>query len=77
MCIAVQPNGVVGWALFFGVHNTSCVSTESNQINNSLCAAEDNLIFLLKWFERFPQYKETEFFISGESYAGKHKWWNR
>ncbi|PNX75516.1 serine carboxypeptidase II-2-like protein, partial [Trifolium pratense] len=32
--------------------------------------AEDNLIFLLKWFERFPQYKETEFYIGGESYAG-------
>ncbi|KAK2421954.1 serine carboxypeptidase [Trifolium repens] len=33
---------------------------------------EDNLIFLLKWFERFPQYKETDFFISGESYAGHY-----
>ncbi|XP_039686555.1 serine carboxypeptidase II-2 isoform X2 [Medicago truncatula] len=34
--------------------------------------AEDNLIFLLKWFERFPQYKKTDFFISGESYAGHY-----
>ncbi|KAK2421970.1 serine carboxypeptidase [Trifolium repens] len=40
--------------------------------NGDKRTAEDNLIFLLKWFERFPQYKETDFFISGESYAGHY-----
>ncbi|CAJ2659071.1 serine carboxypeptidase II-2 [Trifolium pratense] len=47
-------------------------SKNSSDILNSgdKRTAEDNLIFLLKWFERFPQYKETEFYIGGESYAG-------
>lgn len=33
--------------------------------------AEDALIFLVRWMSRFPQYKYREFYISGESYAGK------
>ncbi|CAK8532132.1 unnamed protein product [Lathyrus sativus] len=40
--------------------------------NGDKRTAEDSLIFLLKWFERFPQYKENDFFISGESYAGHY-----
>jgi serine carboxypeptidase-like clade 2 len=32
--------------------------------------AEDAYVFLVKWFERFPQYKHREFYIAGESYAG-------
>jgi carboxypeptidase C (cathepsin A) len=36
-------------------------------------AAEDAYIFLVKWFERFPQYKHREFYIAGESYAGESK----
>jgi len=32
--------------------------------------AEDSYIFLVNWFERFPQYKHREFYIVGESYAG-------
>lgn len=34
-------------------------------------AAEDAYTFLVKWFERFPQYKHREFYIAGESYAGE------
>ncbi|XP_073304980.1 serine carboxypeptidase-like 27 [Primulina huaijiensis] len=34
--------------------------------------AEESYIFLLKWFERFPQYKYRDFYISGESYAGHY-----
>ncbi|XP_059067725.1 serine carboxypeptidase 24-like [Cryptomeria japonica] len=32
--------------------------------------AVDSYTFLLNWFERFPQYKNREFYIAGESYAG-------
>ncbi|CAA2970134.1 serine carboxypeptidase-like 40, partial [Olea europaea subsp. europaea] len=32
--------------------------------------AIDNYIFLLNWLERFPEYKNRNFYISGESYAG-------
>ncbi|KAG2309122.1 hypothetical protein Bca4012_081957 [Brassica carinata] len=34
--------------------------------------AEDAYVFLVKWFERFPQYKHREFYIAGESYAGHY-----
>ncbi|CAN8245078.1 unnamed protein product [Cochlearia groenlandica] len=34
--------------------------------------ARDTYVFLQKWFERFPAYKENKFFIAGESYAGKY-----
>lgn len=34
--------------------------------------AEDAYTFLVKWLQRFPQYKSRDFFISGESYAGHY-----
>ncbi|PWA44485.1 Peptidase S10, serine carboxypeptidase [Artemisia annua] len=34
--------------------------------------AKDSYTFLLNWFERFPQYKNRSFFITGESYAGHY-----
>ncbi|CDY68103.1 BnaCnng57600D [Brassica napus] len=32
--------------------------------------AQENLIFLIKWMSRFPQYQYRDFYIAGESYAG-------
>ena len=32
--------------------------------------AQDSHEFLLRWFDRFPQYRSNSFFLSGESYAG-------
>ncbi|GFQ06689.1 serine carboxypeptidase ii-2 [Phtheirospermum japonicum] len=48
-------------------------NTSSDLVNNGdERTAGDNLKFLLNWFERFPQYKESEFYITGESYAGHY-----
>ncbi|KAL2634330.1 hypothetical protein R1flu_005809 [Riccia fluitans] len=34
--------------------------------------ARDNMMFLLNWFEKFPDYKSRKFFLTGESYAGHY-----
>ncbi|KAG1365677.1 Serine carboxypeptidase-like 27 [Cocos nucifera] len=34
--------------------------------------ATDAYVFLVNWFERFPQYQYREFYIAGESYAGHY-----
>ncbi len=33
-------------------------------------SAEDNLTAVLAWFDKFPEFKSNELYISGESYAG-------
>jgi carboxypeptidase C (cathepsin A) len=33
-------------------------------------SAQDNFVFLQNWFLKFPEYKNRDLFITGESYAG-------
>ncbi|GAY61901.1 hypothetical protein CUMW_213580 [Citrus unshiu] len=39
---------------------------------NDAATAEDNLRFIVNWFKEFPQYKDSEFFLAGDSYAGHY-----
>ncbi|PON97447.1 Serine carboxypeptidase-like [Trema orientale] len=34
--------------------------------------ARDNLVFLQRWFKKFPHYKNRDLFLTGESYAGHY-----
>ncbi|KAF9604524.1 hypothetical protein IFM89_007645 [Coptis chinensis] len=44
----------------------------SHHFEQLLIDTRDNLLFLLHWFDKFPQYKQKELFITGESYAGHY-----
>ncbi|XP_038686466.1 serine carboxypeptidase-like 45 isoform X2 [Tripterygium wilfordii] len=39
---------------------------------NDEITARDNLVFLIRWFGKFPHYKHRDLFITGESYAGHY-----
>ncbi|KAM0935779.1 putative carboxypeptidase C [Dioscorea sansibarensis] len=43
---------------------------KSDYITGDLKTAADTHLFLLKWFEQYPEFIENPFFIAGESYAG-------
>ncbi|KVI03411.1 Peptidase S10, serine carboxypeptidase [Cynara cardunculus var. scolymus] len=39
---------------------------------NDVITAADNLAFLEIWLEKYPEYKNRDFYITGESYAGHY-----
>ncbi|KAF8043691.1 hypothetical protein BT93_A1872 [Corymbia citriodora subsp. variegata] len=47
--------------------NTSYYNSVGDQMT-----ASDNVAFLHNWFKKFPEYKERDLFITGESYAGHY-----
>ncbi|KAL6012199.1 hypothetical protein ACLOJK_002677 [Asimina triloba] len=40
--------------------------------NGDKRTAEDALVFLVEWMKKFPDYRERDFYITGESYAGHY-----
>ena len=56
-----------------GVGFSYCNKTEWSTDNCTYVdtnTAEENLVALRAWFERFPDYKTKDLYLSGESYAG-------
>lgn len=58
-----SPAGV-GWS-----YSNSSADYKSS---GDASTASDSLAFLLGWFQKFPEYKTNDFYITGESYAGHY-----
>ncbi|XP_010249188.1 PREDICTED: serine carboxypeptidase-like 45 [Nelumbo nucifera] len=55
-----------------GVGFSYSTDTSSYVAVDDKITARDNLVFLQRWFLKFPQYKHRDLFITGESYAGHY-----
>ncbi|KAG5031877.1 hypothetical protein AAZX31_06G158000 [Glycine max] len=55
-----------------GVGFSYAKGSSSYMTVNDEATARDNLVFLLRWFNKFPQYKSRDLFLTGESYAGHY-----
>lgn len=52
-----------------GVGYSYCEGTKDCAFDDEK-SGKDNLTALLNWYEKYPEYKEHDLFISGESYGG-------
>ncbi|CAN4088697.1 unnamed protein product [Withania somnifera] len=55
-----------------GVGFSYSANTSSYETVNDKVTARDNVVFLLRWFHKFPQYSKSNLFLTGESYAGHY-----
>ncbi|CAK9177476.1 unnamed protein product [Ilex paraguariensis] len=55
-----------------GVGFSYSTDTSSYETVTDEITARDNLVFLQRWFLKFPQYMQRDLFITGESYAGHY-----
>ncbi|TKY60540.1 Serine carboxypeptidase 45 [Spatholobus suberectus] len=55
-----------------GVGFSYAKDDSSYEAVNDETTARDNLVFLQRWFNKFPQYRERDLFLAGESYAGHY-----
>ncbi|CAN4098317.1 unnamed protein product [Withania somnifera] len=56
------------------VRNEHSWNKEANMLylESPVGVARDNVVFLQRWFNKFPQYKNNNLFLTGESYAGHY-----
>ncbi|TKY74161.1 Serine carboxypeptidase 42 [Spatholobus suberectus] len=59
----VESPAGVGW---------SYSNTTTDYNTGDASTANDMLLFMLKWYKKFPSYKSRELFLTGESYAGHY-----
>ncbi|XXG39375.1 hypothetical protein AAC387_Pa01g0349 [Persea americana] len=47
-------------------------NTTSDYNTGDASTAKDMYVFLLRWYEKFPEFKSRDLFLAGESYAGHY-----
>ncbi|XWS51487.1 hypothetical protein CRYUN_Cryun12cG0180600 [Craigia yunnanensis] len=56
----------IGVGFSYSTNSSSYVAVDDET------TARDNLVFLQRWYNKFPNYRKRDLFITGESYAGHY-----